>query len=45
MNQVVQGNTINLNWETTLLEQEKSAKKEREEHAAPYFKYLDKNPR
>jgi YidC/Oxa1 family membrane protein insertase len=43
MNQVVQGNTINLNWETTLLEQEKSAKKERE-HAAPYYKYLDKNP-
>jgi YidC/Oxa1 family membrane protein insertase len=43
LNQVVQGNTINLNWETTLLEQEKSAKKE-QEHAAPYFKYIEKSP-
>jgi YidC/Oxa1 family membrane protein insertase len=43
LNQVVQGNTINLNWETTLLEQEKSAKKE-QEHAAPYFKYVEKSP-
>ncbi len=43
LNQVVQGNKISLNWETTLLEQEKSIKKE-QEHAAPYYKYLDKNP-
>jgi YidC/Oxa1 family membrane protein insertase len=43
LNQVVQGNTINLNWEATLLEQEKSAKKE-QEHAAPYFKYVEKSP-
>lgn len=43
LNQVVQGNTINLNWETTLLEQEKSAKKE-QEHAAPYFKYTEETP-
>jgi YidC/Oxa1 family membrane protein insertase len=43
LNQVVQGNTISLNWEATLLEQEKSAKKE-QEHAAPFYKYIDKNP-
>jgi YidC/Oxa1 family membrane protein insertase len=43
LNQVVQGNTITLNWEATLLEQEKSAKKE-QEHAAPFYKYTDKNP-
>jgi len=43
LNQVVQGNTITLNWETTLLEQEKSAKKE-QEHSAPFYKYTDKNP-
>jgi len=43
LNGVVQGNTISLNWETTLLEQEKSAKKE-QEHSAPYYKYLEKNP-
>lgn len=43
LNGVVQGNTVNLNWETTLLEQEKSAKKE-QEHSAPYYKYLEKNP-
>jgi YidC/Oxa1 family membrane protein insertase len=43
LNQVVQGNTINLNWETTLLQQEKSAKKE-QEHAAPYFKYTEASP-
>jgi len=43
LNQVVQGNNINLIWEATLLEQEKSAKKE-QEHAAPYYKYAGKNP-
>ncbi len=43
LNQVVQGNSITLNWETVLLEQEKSAKKE-QEHAAPYYKYIDKTP-
>lgn len=43
LNQVIQGNNISLNWETTLLEQEKSAKKE-QEHSGPYFKYIDKNP-
>ncbi|MFI5452973.1 membrane protein insertase YidC [Pedobacter sp. UC225_61] len=43
LNQAVQGNTVTLNWETTLLEQEKSAKKE-QEHSAPFYKYTDKNP-
>jgi YidC/Oxa1 family membrane protein insertase len=43
LNQVVQGNNISLNWETTLLQQEKSHKKE-QEHAAPYYKYVEKNP-
>jgi YidC/Oxa1 family membrane protein insertase len=43
LNQVIQGNNIALNWEATLLEQEKSGKKE-QEHAAPYYKYVDKNP-
>lgn len=43
LNQVVQGNNISLNWEATLLEQEKSAKKE-QEHSGPYFKYVEKTP-
>lgn len=43
LNQVVQNNTISLNWETTLLEQEKSGKKE-QEHSAPYYKYVNENP-
>lgn len=43
LNQVIQGNSISLNWETTLLEQEKSIKKE-QEHSAPYYKYIEKNP-
>ncbi|WP_256005540.1 membrane protein insertase YidC [Pedobacter deserti] len=43
LNQVVQGNALLLNWEATLLEQEKSSKKE-QEHSAPYFKYVEENP-
>ena len=43
LNQIVQGNNINLNWETTLLQQEKDAKKE-QEHSGPYFKYVEENP-
>ncbi len=43
LNQVVQGNTISLNWQATLLEQEKSKQKE-QEHSAPYFKYTTENP-
>jgi YidC/Oxa1 family membrane protein insertase len=43
LNQVVQGNNITLNWETTLLKQEKDTKKE-QEHSSPYYKYIDENP-
>lgn len=43
LNQIVQGNQVGLNWQATLLQQEKDAKKERE-HSAPYFKYKDKSP-
>ncbi len=43
LNQIVQGNQINLNWETTLLQQEKDVKKE-QEHSGPYFKYAEQNP-
>lgn len=43
LNQVVQGNNITLNWETTLLLQEKDFKKE-QEHSAPYYKYVSENP-
>jgi YidC/Oxa1 family membrane protein insertase len=43
LNQIVQGNTVSLNWQTTLLEQEKSKQKE-QEHSAPYFKYTEENP-
>lgn len=43
LNGVIQGNNVVLNWETTLLQQEKSAKKE-QEHSAPYYKYTDENP-
>jgi len=43
LNGVVQGNTVSLNWEATLLEQEKSALKE-QEHSAPYYKYVEENP-
>ncbi len=42
-NQVLQGNNVNLNWETTLLQQEKDAKKE-QEHSGPYFKYVEETP-
>ncbi len=43
LNQVIQGNNVTLNWETTLLQQEKDAKKE-QEHSGPYFKYTEENP-
>ncbi|WP_199121212.1 membrane protein insertase YidC [Pedobacter sp. ASV28] len=43
LNQIIQGNQISLNWETTLLQQEKDAKKE-QEHSGPYFKYVAQNP-
>jgi YidC/Oxa1 family membrane protein insertase len=43
LNQVLQGNNISLNWETVLLQQEKSLKNE-QQYSAPYYKYTDKNP-
>lgn len=43
LNQAIQTNNVVLNWETTLLEQEKSPVKERE-HSSPYFKYAGQNP-
>ena len=43
LNGVLQGNTVSLNWEATLLQQEKSAVKE-QEHASPYYKYIEQNP-
>jgi YidC/Oxa1 family membrane protein insertase len=43
LNQVIQTNNVVLNWEATLLEQEKSSTKERE-HSSPYFKYAGQNP-
>jgi YidC/Oxa1 family membrane protein insertase len=43
MNQVIQGNSVSLNWETTLLEQEKSVSNE-QRYSAPYYKYVDHDP-
>ncbi len=43
LNQVIQGNQLNLNWEASLLSQEKSITKERE-HSAPYYKYVAEDP-
>jgi len=43
LNQVIQGNTIGLNWETTLLQQEKSVTNE-QRYSAPYYKYTDETP-
>ncbi len=43
LNQIIQKNTINLNWETTLLQQEKSLSSERQ-YSTPYFKYINENP-
>lgn len=43
LNQVIQNNSISLNWETVLLEQEKSVKNE-QRYSAPYYKYADNTP-
>ncbi|MBB2148768.1 membrane protein insertase YidC [Pedobacter gandavensis] len=43
LNQVIQTDSISLNWSATLLEQEKSAKKEKE-HSAPFYKYTNASP-
>ncbi|MBC8986908.1 membrane protein insertase YidC [Pedobacter sp. N36a] len=43
LNQVIQTDSVSLNWSATLLEQEKSAKKEKE-HSAPFYKYSNESP-
>ncbi|PYF72881.1 membrane protein insertase YidC [Pedobacter nutrimenti] len=43
LNQVIQSNNVTLNWETVLLEQEKSLKNE-QRYSAPYYKYVDQTP-
>lgn len=43
LNQIIQGNNVNLNWETTLLQQEKDIAKE-QERSGPYFKYTEESP-
>jgi YidC/Oxa1 family membrane protein insertase len=43
LNQVIQNNSIGLNWETVLLEQEKSIKNE-QRYSAPYYKYVSETP-
>ena len=43
LNQVIQTDSISLDWSATLLEQEKSAKKEKE-HSAPFYKYTNASP-
>ncbi|WP_293742953.1 membrane protein insertase YidC [uncultured Pedobacter sp.] len=40
LQQVIAGNSIGLNWQTTLLQQEKSIESEHR-YSAPYYKYLD----
>ncbi|MEH3112355.1 membrane protein insertase YidC [Pedobacter terrae] len=40
LQQVIAGNSIDLNWQTTLLQQEKSIESEHR-YSAPYYKYLD----
>lgn len=43
MNQVIERDSIALNWQTVLLQQEKSLKAE-QQYSAPYYKYIEKNP-
>ncbi|MET3113545.1 YidC/Oxa1 family membrane protein insertase [Pedobacter sp. CG_S7] len=43
LNQVIQNNSLSLNWETELLEQEKSIKNE-QRYSAPYYKYALETP-
>jgi len=40
LQQVIAGNNVGLNWQTTLLQQEKSIESEHR-YSAPYYKYLD----
>jgi YidC/Oxa1 family membrane protein insertase len=43
MNQVIQRDSILLNWQTVLLQQEKSLKNEAQ-YSGPYYKYVDQSP-
>ena len=43
MNQVIQRDSILLNWQTVLLQQEKSLKNEAQ-YSGPYYKYVDESP-
>ncbi|MET1055610.1 MAG: membrane protein insertase YidC [Pedobacter sp.] len=43
MNQVIQKDSIALNWQTILMQQEKSLQAE-QQSSAPYYKYVDENP-
>jgi len=43
MNQVIQRDSIALNWQTVLLQQEKSLKNEAQ-YSGPYYKYVDESP-
>jgi YidC/Oxa1 family membrane protein insertase len=43
MNQIIQTDSIALNWEAILMQQEKSLQAE-QQYSAPYYKYVDKNP-
>jgi YidC/Oxa1 family membrane protein insertase len=43
LQQVIAGNNIGLNWEATLLQQEKSVKSEHQ-YSSLYYRYFDKNP-
>ncbi|GGI25724.1 membrane protein insertase YidC [Pedobacter mendelii] len=40
LQQIISGNTVGLNWEATLLQQEKSIESEHR-YSAPYYKYAD----
>jgi YidC/Oxa1 family membrane protein insertase len=43
MNQIIQTDSVALNWEAILMQQEKSLQAE-QQYSAPYYKYVDKNP-
>ncbi|MCX2478103.1 membrane protein insertase YidC [Pedobacter sp. MC2016-15] len=43
MNQIIQRDSIALNWQAILMQQEKSLQAE-QQSSAPYYKYVDENP-
>lgn len=43
MNQIIQQDSIGLNWSAILLQQEKSITNE-QQYSAPYYKYVEENP-